>query len=132
MCEDRGFAEGISCEACRVTIRAPHERELREQWQHQHERVHEVEHESLQIAKGEINRRLDEMNNLRLQITAERGEFLGRDAYDREHNVLRDQLDGRIKVLETVNANLQGRMWMMGAVISLFLSLLTLALHFWK
>ncbi len=116
----------MSVDACRQ------ERELREQWQRLHELVHQSESKALETAKGSIDQRLDEMNALRLQITQERGEFISRDLYDREHTSLREQFDVRVKALENSNANMQGRIWMMGAVISLIVSLLTVALHFWK
>lgn len=106
-----------------------HERELREQWQEAHKRIHEMEQESLALARQSIDGRLDEMNQLRAQISAERGFYVSREYYDQNHNSLRDSLmilinqharesDTRLKLLETTKSNLEGRLWMMGAAIS--------------
>jgi hypothetical protein len=109
-----------------------HERELRECWQEGHDKLHAAEAEALEIAKGDINRRLDEMNELRKQITSERGEFLQRSVYDREHSLLRDSSDARLKVLETGKANLEGRLWAIGAIISVLLVALELVMNYFS
>ena len=109
-----------------------HERELREQWQESHLELHKAEREAAALARTEMNRRLEGMNELRDQIQTERSGYVQRDMYDHEHATLRDSMDARLKVLETGGANLQGRMWMMGAVISAILSLLMIALRFIK
>ena len=44
--------------------------------------------EALAIARAEIDRRLEGMNEFRTQINQERSDYLTRDMYDREHGVL--------------------------------------------
>lgn len=51
---------------------------------------------ALTVAKKEIDRRLEEMNKLREQVTAERNQYLTRDLFDKLH----DQLIGRVSALE--------------------------------
>ena len=94
-----------------------HERELREQWQHDHMHVHELEKDAVEKALEANNRRLDEMNELRLQITRERGEYLTRDIYDREHKSLESSTDKRLKALETSRSYVIG--WVAAIVLAI-------------
>ncbi len=118
-----------------------HERELRESWQKSHEDRHEAEARAVALASKDINRRLDEMNELRRQIENERGRYLPRDLYDKEHDALRetmnvrydtlrDNLDIRLKTLENSKSNLEGRLWAIGAMISVIVIVINLGLHF--
>jgi len=107
-----------------------HERELREQWQAAHERIHEMEQEAVMLARKDVDRRLEEMNQFREQIGRERGEFMRRDVYDQQHNTLREALDVRLKVLETSKSNLEGRLWMVGAGVSAVVVGINLFLHY--
>ena len=106
------------------------ESNLRKSWIRGHELIHKAESHALEIAKNDINRRLDEMNELRKQITSERGEFLRREIYDREHASLREAMDLRIKALENTKANLEGRLWAIGAGISILVVGLELLLRY--
>ena len=106
------------------------ERELRELWQSTHLEVHAAERKALEIAREEVNRRLDEMNELREQITRERGEFMRRDMFDREHSTLRDGNDIRLKALENTKSNMEGRLWAIGAAISALVVGLELILRY--
>jgi hypothetical protein len=109
-----------------------HERELREQWQDAHKLFHEVEKEAIVLARKDIDRRLAEMNQFRDQIERERGEFVRREMYDEQHNSLRNDVDSRLKVLESSKSNLEGRMWAMGAGITTLAVGLNLLLHYLK
>jgi len=86
-----------------------HERELREQWQVAHEQLdlqlHQSSDAALNKASIDIDRRLSEMNEFREQIAAERGEFMRRDMYDREHGNLVD----RVADLEISRGESQGK-----------------------
>lgn len=95
-----------------------HERELRESWQVGHNLLHEAEDKALDIASKEIDRRLEGMNQIREQINNERGMYVTREVYDEQHNALRDMMDTRLKVLETMKSNMEGRLWAMGAGVS--------------
>jgi hypothetical protein len=108
-----------------------HERELREQADKSHALVHLQEQRARELAFTEINRRLDEMNNLRFQIEKERGTYLQRDMYDREHRALGDAVDARLKILENKNSNLDGRMWAVGAAIGVIVLIINVAMHYW-
>ncbi len=89
-----------------------------------HRREHELEARALDVARDlqdralslarqDVDRRLEAMNELRDQITSERGEYLTRTNYDVRHETLID----RISILERARANLEGRMWVLGAVV---------------
>ncbi len=108
-----------------------------------HERLdvlrHTSEKEARDLAAVDINRRLGEMNKFREQIAAERGLFVLRDLHDAsEKNVLvkldklevdfngeltklRTITDDRLKALEIMRSNLEGKIWMMGAIITALL-----------
>lgn len=89
-----------------------------------------LEKEALDIARKEIDRRLDEMNKFRDQIERERGEFLRRDIYDEQHRALEISHDARLKSLENNKSNIEGRMWAMGAGITGIAVGLNLLLHY--
>lgn len=70
---------------------------------------------SINKAREVIDVRLAGMNELREQITRERGQFVIREVFDRAHEVL----DSRTRSLENSRSNLEGKMWMIGAAIML-------------
>jgi len=87
---------------------------------------------ALKVALTEMNRRLEEMNQFRAQISEERAAFLTTKEYYVQHEVLR----GQINTGELWRSNMDGRMWMLGAVM-LFLNTAVaigvgLVFHFWK
>ncbi len=112
------------CNCCDI------ERRSREAWQFAHVHVHEMEAQARELAFVRLNERLAEMNEVRRQINEERGAFLSRDRYEAAHEALRGALDQRLKLLETGQANAEGRMWMLGAGISGILVIVQIALHF--
>ena len=65
------------------------------------QRVCSLEH-AIIVAKEEVDRRLEDMNELRRQINYERGTFVAKEWFERQHS----DLTGRI---EKVNADLTGR-----------------------
>lgn len=103
-------------------------REVVEQWQRDHERLHEQDSEAINKAETSINRRLEEMNALRLQITQERGEFLTREMYDREHRTLSESTDSRLKALENKDSNMTGRFWALGVGLGVLVVLVNVAM----
>jgi hypothetical protein len=123
--ESNSSISGIICDI-------QHEKELRQQWQDAHERFHTLDKEALALARKEIDRRLNEMNQFRDQIERERGEFVRRDMYDEQHTALRVEMDARLKLLESVRSNLEGRLWAIGAVIATLATAINLLLHYWK
>jgi hypothetical protein len=116
---------------------------LMEQWQHAHLDRHILEQKALDIARTgdsaaieiarlDVDRRLESMNELRAQINTERGSYVLRDRYDADHATLRDSVDARLKILESVRANLEGRIWMLGGAISFAVIVLNLALYYFR
>ena len=103
-----------------------YERALREQWEKSHEHVHKLEHEALNLALAELNRRLDEMNELRRQIDSERGRYPTRDYLDS----VTSSIDTRLKLLENKGSNLDGRFWAMGAVVGAIVIAVNVIMHF--
>ncbi len=100
---------------------------------------HTSEKEARDLAATDINRRLGEMNQFREQIAKERGMFVLRDLHDvleknllakmdklevdmnGELSKLRTGTDDRLKALEIMRSNLEGKIWMMGAIITALL-----------
>lgn len=100
------------------------EKELRLQWQTSHDNVHELEQRALQAALASSNQRLDEMNKLRTQIDQERGVYVRRDTFDTTNS----SIDTRLKLLENKQANNEGRMWVIGAIVII----INILLVYWK
>lgn len=106
-----------------------HERELREAWQKSHLDKHADLARALVEAREQIDQKLEGMNELRMQITSERGLYVTREMFDREHASLRETMDTRLKFLEGSANNLQGRLWAIGAAISFIVALTTIAIN---
>ena len=59
--------------------------------------------EAIEIAREDVERRLDGMNEVREQISSERGRYLTREMYDERHQVLTDlvgSLENRVSAIE--------------------------------
>jgi hypothetical protein len=83
------------------------------------------------VARTEIDRRLETMNDLRAQINSERGMFTSRELHDRDHRALELRLndaEGRISKSE---GNSKATMLWMGAVITVVVSMATIAMELW-
>jgi hypothetical protein len=63
-----------------------------EEWLKSHPETHRLEGVALAVAKVATDLRLESMNNLRLQIDSERGSFVARELYDREHTRVREEI----------------------------------------
>ena len=84
-----------------------------------------VQKEAAESAAIVLKEKLHDMNAFRQQISAERALYVTRDQLSLTH----EGIDLRMKGIEGLAANYQGRMWAVGAVISVIVSLLTIALH---
>ena len=91
-----------------------------------HEHYHETIEEARKLAAREIDRRLEDMNQFREQIDKERGDFVIAETFDgRVREIVLKQEAGnievekRIAIVELWKSNLDGRFWMLGAVISI-------------
>jgi hypothetical protein len=89
------------------------------------------------VALTDLGRRLDEMNQFRAQINLERNTFMTKEIFDAKHNELAGKIDGvaremnaKIDILDRAKSNLEGRMWMLGAVISIATVILNIAMHY--
>lgn len=78
-----------------------------------HQREHESDNRAIVLAREDVNRRLEGMNELRNQITDERGDYMTRKEYDAKH----DTLIERVSALERSRSNLEGKLWALGAVV---------------
>lgn len=132
-----------------MTIRESYQHERARDIQHlldlldAHEKLdalrHAGEFEARRIAALDIDRRLEAMNEFRAQITNERGQYLLRDWYEREHmglsNRIRDMEMGRSmdSGFAAAHHDSYARMLGIGGVLVALLGwALTVALHFWK
>lgn len=107
---------------------AQYVRELREQWQVAHENVHVLEKEARTLAVEDINRRLEDMNQFRAQLNKERGDYLLRHDYEREHSALAD----RVKELEIARGEQSGKAAAYASLAGLVGIGAGIVLHFWK
>ena len=106
-----------------------HERELRDEWQEAHENVHTLEKEAREAAAKGVEIAMNHLNNVRQEAAADRLQFsqqighcLSKDDFRREHEQLVHKLEG----LQSRADNLDGRIWVIPAIMSL----LTLFLGF--
>jgi hypothetical protein len=87
----------------------------------------DAQKEAVELAMVRLNERLGEMNELREQITRERGIYLTRERYDAEHQLLAQ----RVSALELQNSKWSGSIWMLGAAISALVIIVNVALKIW-
>jgi hypothetical protein len=100
-------------------------------------------------AAESVNKRLEAMNELRTQITSERGEFVRNDTYSARHDELISRINtleqgyvglrgevatllplpARVNVLENGAANIAGRMTIVAAVITVILTFVVVAVN---
>ncbi len=89
---------------------------------------HEAGDAKIQKASEVLDYRLEEMNNFRAQINQERGEYLRREMYDREHSALAQ----RVKDLEIVRGEQSGRTTAYASMVATAVIVVQVVLHFWK
>jgi chaperonin cofactor prefoldin len=105
-------------------------------------KAHEHEHEMLaggiETGQKDIDRRLEEMNQFRAQIQQERGEFLTKMEYESRHRELevrlstnKDAQDKRLNILELAKSNMDGRLWALGAIVTVLTVLVNIAFRYW-
>jgi hypothetical protein len=95
-----------------------------------HKRLDDERHALGQLAvdKAEalMNHRLEAMNEFRAALSDQSGRFLAMDTYDAKHEVL----SNRIGQLEKTMANLEGRLWAIGAGMTVINVAINLAAFF--
>ena len=79
------------------------------------------------------------MNQFRAQIQEERGEFLTKMEYESRHRELevrlgttKDATDKRISTLELAKSNMDGRLWALGAGVTVLTILVNMAFRYWS
>jgi hypothetical protein len=82
---------------------------------------------AIMLAKEDIDRRLDAMNELRAQITLERTEFVTRAWYTQAH----DALEERLRTVEQFKSNIDGKIYMLGGLLIIMQIGLAAIVHFW-
>jgi hypothetical protein len=87
----------------------------------------EAQEKALEIALQRLNERLEDMNELRKQITNERGMYLTRERFDSDHAALGQ----RVSSLELQASKWSGSIWMLGGVVSAIVVLINIALKVW-
>ena len=69
--------------------------------------------EARDLARQELDRRLEGMNEFREQLRSQANTFLTREIADTRYMVM----EQRIRVLESKRSNLEGRMWIVPTII---------------
>lgn len=126
-----------TAERCRSEVQ--HIKELMEAHEQLDQLRHIEERRAVDLAAVDVNRRLAEMNQFREQLAEERGLYVTRSLHDvlektlgdkvdkldkdlnGELDKLRNSMDDRLKALEIMRSNLEGKIWMMGAIITALL-----------
>ena len=110
-----------------IKLEIDHQTELREQYNMDLRLITEAEKES-------ITNRLEQMNNLRQQIEKERGSYLSRDLYDREHKTLSDKvevnnkaLSDKVELVSLSQVESKTQLWFMGAIITVIISVISIS-----
>lgn len=88
------MSELTECDRCKglgALLEQDRERQ-KERWA-DHHREHELLAEMREQARKAVDQRLEEMNNLRRQIEAERGVYLRGDVFDKAHLTLTAKVD---------------------------------------
>lgn len=83
--------------------------------------------EAIEQARERVNERLEGMNELRNQITNERGTYLTRERFDTEHGTLL----ARTAAIELQMSKWSGSIWMLGGAVSAVVILVNVALKMW-
>jgi hypothetical protein len=68
---------------------------------------------ALEIQTLELRRRLDELNGEAGRLKSMQAHYVSRETYESKH----EDLVRRINMMESFKANMEGRMWIGGAVI---------------
>jgi hypothetical protein len=102
------------------------ERMASERWE-AHDEVHKLLKEAVDAAVATLNARLETMNEFRAQIAQERGSYITRDIYELRH----EELKTKVNTFEQYRANMDGRLWMLGAGLTAVVVLINMVFHFW-
>jgi septal ring factor EnvC (AmiA/AmiB activator) len=118
-------------EALRVASET-YQAEFRQRWD-SHAREHGMIQEAVTKAEASVDKRLEAMNELRVQITTERASYLTRAVYETNHDALRQRVtmntEATIKIAaelsglrEDLAALKSGQEWLVRAVVGAVLT----------
>lgn len=91
--------------------------------------------DSTQLARENLNMKLESMNELRRQMDQMTGTYITRIELESKLLALMttgDVLETRLQTIEKKAANLDGKFWMFGASITFIVTLISIGLHFVK
>jgi hypothetical protein len=91
--------------------------------------------DSTQLARENLNMKLESMNELRRQMDQMTGTYITRIELESKLLALvttGGALEARLQTIEKKSANLDGKFWMFGASITFLVTLISIGLHFIK
>ena len=91
----------------------PHVRE-HERSEKAHQREHEAEEQARRLAVDGINRRLDELNQLRGEVVTDRTQYLTRVEYAARHEALTVRVDSVERMLDKAEGAVNTWRWIAG------------------
>ena len=103
-------------------------KELIQQHFDAHEREHGLLDKANTIAREEMNRRLDEMNNLRRQIEQVESKFITRDEWGKGHEAVIGSHDSYAKAVDNRFRVVERLIWMASGAVTL----IALLMHWLK
>ena len=86
---------------------------------------------ALELAKGEVDRRLNTMNEMREQINQERGSYVVRIEYEEKHKALLDKIDQRSEVVDNKLNDLKNFQYLIIGGVTVMQVVIGLLLHYW-
>jgi hypothetical protein len=91
--------------------------------------------DSTELARENLNMKLESMNELRRQMDQMSGTYITRIELESKLLALvtsHDGLEMRLQTIEKRSANLDGKFWMFGACITFLVTIISIGLHFIK
>lgn len=91
--------------------------------------------DSTELARENLNMKLESMNELRRQMDQMTGTYITRIELESKLSALitaDNVLEARLQTMEKKAANLDGKFWMFGASITFLVTLISIGLHFVK
>ena len=104
-----------------IDMRINHEKELREQQKKESDLA-------LTLAKESIDIRLHAANETKAIIIEDRGKYFTRDLHEKSNEII----DSRLKNLEMVASNMQGRLWMFMFLASAIAGIISVLIRIYK
>lgn len=101
-----------------------------------HRREHILSDKALEMASVALHSRLEEMNKFRDQLREQAATFIPRELFDEKIDALTKadhttnvDINRRLVLIELGASNMQGRLWALGVGITIFSTVLVIALN---